>query len=249
MKWKYIFLGFLVFSILAIIISILLVQRKRDEKIDYLYKVIYYDEGIPGARYDIYVGESYAIHVEKQSLCSTVECLNGGLPEKEIYDINLSSANQEVTKKFIQDLFSETKEKVLEIHENNLSEKKQSIMLGILTGEEIYFDAVSERKLFEISSSRLDCETVVLIVFDDNRYKYIYGYDSTTEEWKIKQGTYTYSIKKLMETLKESSIPDHLGPYYLRDKEGNQYTLYDTNKELKNFLESIPVHLDVCMEG
>lgn len=246
MKWKYIFLGFLVFSILAIIISIWIVQRKRDGEIDYAYKVIYYDESIPGTQYDIYIGKSYSIHVEKQSLCSTVECLNGKLPEKETYDIDLSFENQEVTKKFIQDLFSETKEKVLEIHENNLSEKNQSIMLGILTGEEIYFDFVSERKLFEISSNRLDCETVVLIVFDDNRYKYIYGYEEG--ELKYRKGTYTYSIKKLMETLRKPSILDQLGPYDLRDKEGNRYTLYDTNKELKAFLESIPVHLDVCME-
>lgn len=119
-------------------------------------------------------------------------------------------------------------------------------MLGILTGEEIYFDFVSERKLFEISSNRLDCETVVLIVFDDNRYKYIYGYGE--DELKYRKGTYTYSIKKLMETLRKPSILDQLGPYDLRDKEGNRYTLYDTNKELKAFLESIPVHLDVCME-
>lgn len=114
------------------------------------------------------------------------------------------------------------------------------------TENSVSSDMMKEQKLFEIASGRLDCETVRIFIYHDNHYKYIYGY--LDDEQKYKEGTYNYSTERLMETLRETSIPDNLGPYYLWDSEEIKYTVYETNQELKLFLESIPVPLDTCME-
>ena len=247
MKRKYIIVGIVFLTLVGL--AMFLFMKFRQPKKEYLYKMVYHDDAIPGTQYDIYISEEYNIYVEEQPLCSTTDCMNGALPKKEKYTPNFSAENKENVKRFIQEYFSKIEEKEVELYPRNLSEKEQSMIMAILTGNQIYFDAIDERKLFEISSNRLDCETVTLLVYSDNRYKYIYGYDSTTEEWKFKQGTYAYSMDKFMQSLKEPAIPDHLGPYYLWDREGKRYTLYDTNKEFKSFLESIHLDLDVCMEN
>ena len=79
-----------------------------------LYEIIYYDESIPGSKYDISVQKNNKIEITTTHFCSAIDC--EPTTEKEIF--NYSKDNLEKLKIFINNNFSNN---YVEVHESKLT--------------------------------------------------------------------------------------------------------------------------------
>ena len=98
---------------------------------------------------------------------------------------------------------------------------------------------------FEISSNRINCQTIKLIVKDNKTYKIIYGYNNDKEINEA--GTYSYDVSKIVSNNKIYNKNEH-GIFKLTAMDGTVYEIYDTNEDLNKFLNEIEVNLDTCLE-
>lgn len=261
MKGKQIIILLITILILLISLGIIFVLKKLSYSTDYKYIILYNDNLIPGNNYEIYINNDYSIKVVKQPGCSTIECIEGTYyPEVETYELNYNEYNKELLKNFLEDIFKEEKSNKVDLREKDITEYQENIIISILiNNEEMFKNAINDNEekiieeieiedkelLFKIkSSSRVNCPTGELKVFNDNTYEFVTGY---TEDGEIiTTGTYTYDINMFLNNL-DSGEESILEPFDLTTKDDKYYPIYDTNKYLQEFVSEIDVYLDNCV--
>jgi len=108
-------------------------------------------------------------------------------------------------------------------------------------------EKIEKKLVFKINFGGLNCITPNLFVYDDNTYKIGYTISESETNSETIKGIYEYDVNKIIENINNYES-GKIGPYYITDSDGNTYTTYDTNVELKEFLNSINVNLETCMK-
>jgi len=132
----------------------------------------------------------------------------------------------------------------------DLEEKELIVIESIIYNNEEYLNEINklENLIFDVHSSRFNCLTVSLNVYNDNTYRYIYTYGINGEKPKYKEGIYTYDVSKLLTNINNYDIPEkNIGPFILTMND-KSYEIYDNNIELQEFLQSISINLDKCLD-
>jgi len=240
----------IIFVLLIIIIitgSILLINKDN-----YIYKITYNDDTIPGNIYNILIYDNYDIKVEKQPLCSTKECIEGNYTlSKENFNVIFNIENKKIVKQIIETLFKNKNNNEIELTYYDLNKEQLIVIESIIYNNEKYLEEITNPRklLFEVHSSRINCPTVSLNVYDDNTYRYTYTYGINGEKPKYIEGIYSYDISKLIQNINNYNIPENnIGPFLLTISDKN-YEVYDNNLELQAFLQSININLDKCLES
>ena len=103
--------------------------------------------------------------------------------------------------------------------------------------------------IFEITSGRINCSTGILKVYNNGVYRY-YRYKSLNgvrdDNENYDEGKYKYNVLKILNNNKIYKDDSKRGPYSLKDRCGKDYAVYDSNRELNEFLEEININLDSC---
>ena len=125
-----------------------------------LYEIIYYDESIPGSKYDISVQKNNKIEITTTHFCSAIDC--EPTTEKEIF--NYSKDNLEKLKIFINNNFSN---KYVEVHESKLTDRQKEVIHALLQGEYFFEKNVEEYK-YKIEYSKNDSLSYDIYFKNDN---------------------------------------------------------------------------------
>lgn len=125
-----------------------------------LYEIIYYDESIPGSKYDISVQKNNKIEITTKHFCSAIDC--EPTTEKEIF--NYSKDNLEKLKIFINNNFSNN---YVEVHESKLTDRQKEVIHALLQGEYFFEKNVEEYK-YKIEYSKNDSLSYDIYFKNDN---------------------------------------------------------------------------------
>ena len=151
--------------ILLIIIFILLIitiylKFKKSSKINTYFEIIYYDDFIPGSKYDISIQDNNMVEITITHFCSALNCK----PTTERRTFNYSNNNFEKLQKFVNNNFSSN---YFEIYNSKLTDRQKEVMQGLLLGEYFFETNVEEYK-YKIEYSKNDCLTYVIYFKNDN---------------------------------------------------------------------------------
>lgn len=109
-------------------------------------------------------------------------------------------------------------------------------------------DSSTERELlYTIKYDGIDCMTPEIYLYDDNTYEFYYTYAMEGIELVPKTGKYNYDISKIINNIDKYG-EDPAGPYIIKTKDDEQYITYGTNKELREFLDSLNLEFEKCLE-
>ena len=112
----------------------------------------------------------------------------------------------------------------------------------------LHQDISNDSKLtYTITFNGLNCQTPVLYLYSDNTYEYYYTFSANGEPLIPKTGTYNYDITKIINNINKYK-ENNTGTYYIKDNNDNNYQTYNTNIELQEFLKSINITLEKCLE-
>lgn len=125
-----------------------------------LYKIVYYDDGVPGSKYDISVFDNNKIEIVETSYCSALDCDSTTTTENFKY----SKSNFEKLKTFVDNNFSK---KQIELHPNELTDKQKEVIQGLLVGENFFEISVEEYK-YKIQYSESDNLSYYIYIKNDN---------------------------------------------------------------------------------
>lgn len=125
-----------------------------------LYEIIYYDESIPGSKYDISVQKNNKVEITTTHFCSAIDC--EPTTEKEIF--NYSKDNLEKLKIFINNNFSNN---YVEVHDNKLTDRQKKVIHALLQGEYFFEKNVEEYK-YKIEYSKNDSLSYDIYFKNDN---------------------------------------------------------------------------------
>lgn len=125
-----------------------------------LYEIIYYDESIPGSKYDISVQKNNKVEITTTHFCSAIDCKP--TTEKEIF--NYSKDNLEKLKIFINNNFSNN---YVEVHDNKLTDRQKEVIHALLQGEYFFEKNVEEYK-YKIEYSKNDSLSYDIYFKNDN---------------------------------------------------------------------------------
>ena len=125
-----------------------------------LYEIIYYDESIPGSKYDISVQKNNKVEITTTHFCSAIDC--EPTTEKEIF--NYSKDNFEKLKIFINNNFSNN---YVEVHDNKLTDRQKEVIHALLQGEYFFEKNVEEYK-YKIEYSKNDSLSYDIYFKNDN---------------------------------------------------------------------------------
>lgn len=242
MKNKMIFGIVLVLILLIVVVGLIIPNTK--EKDNYDYKIVFYDGMEPGNEYVIEISEDYDIKVSKTSLCSAVDCK----PTTDSYLVDFSEENRQIVKENIRAYFVVGNE--IEVIPADLNEEALLAIKSIIYKDENILNEIAELSnednfLYAISSNRLNCHTVTLMLYSDNTYRYYYTYGNGDGEPKYIQGEYNYDVNKLIDNL-DNYEDDGNGPFIITNYTDN-YVTYGNNKELSELLGMLDLDLDVCL--
>lgn len=125
-----------------------------------LYEIIYYDESIPGSKYDISVQKNNKVEITTTHFCSAIDC--EPTTEKEIF--NYSKDNLKKLKIFINNNFSNN---YVEVHESKLTDRQKEVIHALLQGEYFFEKNVEEYK-YKIEYSKNDSLSYDIYFKNDN---------------------------------------------------------------------------------
>lgn len=125
-----------------------------------LYKITYYDDIIPGSKYDISIFDNNKIEIVKTSYCSTLDCDSKTTTENFKY----SKSNFEKLKTFIDNNISKEQ---IELHPNELNDKQKEVIQGLLLGENFFEISVEEYK-YKIQYSESDNLSYYIYIKNDD---------------------------------------------------------------------------------
>lgn len=217
-----------------------------------LYKIVYYDDGIPGSKYDISIFDNNKIEIVETSYCSALDCDSTTTTEKFSY----SKSNFEHLKAFINDNFSNNQ---IELHPNELTDKQKEVMQSLLLGEN-YFEISVEEYKYEIQF--LESENLSYNVYIKNDDSIIVKKIKTNGDYDIADvNTYSlnfsqenktiltdYTLKELKMDKSENNVvyKNHL----LRKDEVNIFKSITKNDEsYLNNLKNVKLLYTISYEG
>lgn len=99
---------------------------------------------------------------------------------------------------------------------------------------------------YEITYNGLNCPTPYVTFNSDGTYEYYEHYGINENNPKPKTGKYTYDMNKLIKNVNNYE-EDIRGPYTIKTSDGNEYTTYSSNKELRELLDNNGITLEKCM--
>ncbi len=240
-------ISFFIIVILAIFLSLFVIHQQEFEKKESKeekneveekeYQISYQEEN---SQYEIFKkGDSVTVKVEEQVVCIQAPCN----PITYQHAIRFEKNKKEVLS-FLEDLFSKTTDTHITITTNQLDDAQQRILEAIIYNDETYLEEPKKELYFTLQSARIDCPTVLLKVYRDNTYEYIYG---STRDGNLvsKEGTYAYPVSSFLEDSRNEE-PNEIGPYRLTFASGEEKYLYDNTSDIQKFLEKIQIQLDTC---
>ena len=128
-----------------------------------------------------------------------------------------------------------------------LTKDEINIYKSIVENNEKYLDENDIKLLYTIFYNGLNCQTPTLYLYNDNTFEYYYTYDTGNTKLKPVEGSYGADINNIIKNInKYKSNGD--GQYVIMDSKGKYYTTYNNNIELNDFLNSLGVVLEKCIE-
>ncbi len=111
--------------------------KTYNNKSKLLYNIEYYDDSIPGKKYDIDVYNN-KIMLGETHFCSAVDC-ESTIKEKK--DLKYSTDNVSKFIRFIETHYNKIK---IELHEDQMNDREKEIFLGLTLGEKIFEVAIED---------------------------------------------------------------------------------------------------------
>lgn len=103
----------------------------------------------------------------------------------------------------------------------------------------------NEELVFKIYNGSLDCNSVILEVYEDNTYKYYYAYENDIKNLKYQEGTYKIDVKDFINKRNENII--EYNSYVYEDEFGKKYNANGISKNIKKLLDEIEISLNSCL--
>lgn len=145
--------------IVSVIVIGFKVLKDYNNKSKLLYTVVYYDDNIPGSKYDIDIYNN-KIMLGKTDFCSAVDC-EETVEEKK--DLKYSSENVNKFIRFIETHYNKTK---IEVHKKEMSDKEQEVFTGFILSES-FFELAIEDYSYKVEYTESD-ELFYTIYLKDN---------------------------------------------------------------------------------
>ena len=144
---------------IGIILSTIFNFNTRPLSTNVFYNITYYDDSIPGAKYEISIQDN-GVEIITTHFCSAVNCN----PKTETETFNYSKENLEKLKTFINNNFSQN---YIELNENELTERQKEVIQGLLLGEYFFETSVEDYK-YKIEYSKNDNLSYDIYFKNDN---------------------------------------------------------------------------------
>ncbi len=206
---------------------------------EYKYKLEY--EKSDSLTYDIYFKDDKSILVKK------LKMKDYDIVKIDTYSINFSEKNLDILNNYIEKEVKDINSNF--IHKSSLIKYEINIINSIIENKESYLkDIQNEPKLmYTITYDGIDCMTPSLYLYSDNTYEYYYTFSTNNKKIIPKTGIYNYDITKIINSV-DKYEENPIGPYYIKDSNDNSYITYNTNIELQEFLKSLNITLEKCLE-
>lgn len=171
------------FIVILVVIGVTGIIKKHknneEEKKSYKYEIVYYDESIPGSKSNIVINNN-KITITTTYYCSAVDCKSS----TETNEYNYTDDNLEKLVNFIKNNFEIIDNKV-EIHENELDENQQQVMIALLISQDL-FDIMNEEYKYKIE-----------YLSDNNTFYYVFFKEDNSIIVKKMKMNDSYSIESL----------------------------------------------------
>lgn len=194
------------------------------------YRLTFYDDSIPGGKYDIDLDKEENIKVTETRFCSIVDCQASVL---ETIQINLTGENKKFAVDFIKNFFKDTEKKEVEVSPSNLTELQMQTLTLLLENRDDLFSLVSEPYERFIAYDNGD---MALYVYQNKgnlkvkRINYNEDYEITTiDSYDI---AFSEKKQKVIEEYFEDIFKDKSENYYLIDSTMN-------NKKVEMIMNSL----------
>ena len=99
---------------------------------------------------------------------------------------------------------------------------------------------------YEITYNGIDCPTPYVVFTESGTYEYYEHYGIGDSDPKPSTGKYEYDMDKLIKNVNNYE-EDRRGPYTIKVSNGDEYTTYSSNKELRELLDTNNIVLEKCM--
>jgi hypothetical protein len=208
---------------------------------EYKYRASYL--GDDNQSYSIFFKEDGSIIVKKLKTND-----EGDIEKVDTYSLEFSISNLNLLNNYIEKEVREKNNTTIQL-ESSLNEREKNILYSIIKNDESYLNNISvESKLvYTISYNGINCPTPTLYLYDDNTYEYYYTMSTSSKKIIPKMGIYSYDVEKIIKNIYKYE-ENKIGPYYIKDSTGKEYTTYNTNIELQDLLKSINIVLEKCLE-
>lgn len=205
--------------------------NNNSELLDYNHKIEYIDNKVS---YNIYIDNNYNIKV--LTLCSDISCKNN-------YQVIFNEENKKYIKDYLEkNIFNTTNN--ISINSNNTNKETLNILNSIIKNSEENLNNITTNNIsYKIKYFGINCETSLLELYNDNTYKYIYGYDEKNNEYLSKTGTYNFDIDKIL----VDNIDIIKSEYYqITSKDNIKYLISTNNIEINRLLNTLNINLKTC---
>ena len=208
---------------------------------EYKYKIEYSKSD--DLSYNIYFKNDKSILVKKLKINSDYDIVN-----VDTYSLNFSQKNKNILLDYIEKEVKKQNSNIIYKY-STLQKDEINMFNSIVDNNETYLNNIEdEAKLsYTISYNGIDCPTPTLYLYSDNTYEYYYTFGTDNEKLIPKTGTYNYDIMKIINNINKYE-ENSFGPYSIKEENGKSYTTYNTNSELQEFLSSLNITLEKCLE-
>lgn len=167
----------------------------------------------------------------------------------ETYSLNFSEENLKILKDYIENEVKIEDSNIIYKHAT-LKEYELNIIKSIVENKEGYLKDIQDlpKLMYTITYEGIKCDTPTLYLYSNNTYEYYYTYAIGNKKLIPKTGTYNYDMTKIINNI-DNYEQDLSGVYIITDNNGNNYETYRTNIELQEFLKSLNVTLEKCLEA
>lgn len=205
--------------------------NNNSELLDYNHKIEYIDNQVS---YNIYIDNDYNIKV--LTSCNDISC-------KKNYQVIFNEENKKYIKEYLEkNIFNTTNN--ISINSNNTNKETLNILNSIIMNSEEDLNNITTNNIsYKIKYFGVNCETSLLELYNDNTYKYIYGYDEKNNEYLSKTGTYNFDIDKIL----VDNIDIIKSEYYqIISKDNIKYLISTNNIEINRLLNTLNINLKTC---
>lgn len=166
------------------------------------------------------------------------------------FKVGFSEDNLDKIFNLFNDLFKDG-EKTKDLTAANVPKEDKLIISAMIKNDETKLNSPAQEipkedtkeLLFTLKSIKIDCQTVLLTVYDDGTYELQEKLPFTSTPTT---GKYTYDVTKIVAN-NDKYEPNDKGYFILTKSSGEEIKIYDSNKDLTDFLKEINVNLDTCI--